>query len=213
VRSIAVTAFLPTIQPPALMMAPGTTTQFRATVSEEPNASVVWSIDATDVATIDQTGVVRAPRCGVLGPAVVTARSAADPAVSVAAALTVMYSGTADLAIQFIRDSVTAQAIDVKHVRGTIEVRVALDERLVECGGLGRVELVVKPPSGNEIIVAAPTPVFPTTIADAYLKSAERLAGQPQTPHGSYSVAARAFDPAGNLIEETPAIAVTFDNP
>ena len=214
VRAIVFSSFVPSIQPPALVMAPGVVAQFRATVSEEPNAPIVWSIDQPDIATVDATGLVRAPRCGVLGAAVVTARNAADPTLSASAALIVRDPGAGHLALQFINDSISNEPADVGHVRGTIAIRVNLDDRLVECGGVGGIEVVVKSSGRDDVVLVAKLPTYPETTTDVYCNTTARApSGQPQTPNGSYSITARAFDPKATLIEETGAVGVTVDNP
>ena len=205
---------LPRVTPISLIMAPGTTEQFRATLSAEPNAPIVWSIDPPDVATIDQTGLVYVPRCGLLGNAVITARYAVDPTVSATAALTVRYAGAGNITTQFIRDSITAQPVDFSRVRGTIAIRVALDDRLVECGGLSRVDVVVRSAGRDDMVMAGELPTYPETKVDLFFNTTARAANdQPRTPNGSYSIIARAFDPKGSLIEEAAPILVTFDNP
>jgi hypothetical protein len=210
----SISAFVPKTTPPALIMAPGATVQLLATVSEEPNAPILWSISDPDVATIDPSGVLRTPRCGVLGTAVVTAADALDPTVTATAALTVRYAGAGTITTLLIRDSITAQPVDVSHVGGTIAIRLGLDDRLVECGGVSRVDVVVRSTGRDDIVLVAKLPTFPETSVDVYFNTTARFANdQPRTPNGSYSIVARVFDPKAQLFEATAPIPVVFDNP
>ena len=214
VRAVSVSSFVPSIQPPALIVSPGATHQFRATISEQPNVPVAWSIDPSGIATIDAAGLVQVPRCGALGAAVITARNALDATASASAALTVVHLATAPLAIQAVRDSITGEPLDLNHTRGTIAIRVNLESRLIECGRVSSADVILKSASGEEIALAARLPVFPETTAELYFATAARATdGQPRTPNGSYSLRARAFDVSAKLIEETPPTLVRFDNP
>jgi hypothetical protein len=175
---------------------------------------LLWSIDHPEIATVDPTGIVQVPRCGVLGAAIVTARHGIDPTLSASAALTVRELSTGYIAIQFVRDSTSDLPVDFAHVRGTVRIRVALDDRRVECGGVSRVEVVVRSSRGDENVVIAQLPIYPETTADLYFNTAARSSsGETRTPNGAYSVTARAFDPQAKLIEETPPISITLDNP
>ena len=214
VRSIVFTSFVPSIQPSAVIMAPGAVTQFRATVSEEPNAPIAWSIDHLEIVTVDALGIVRAPRCGVLGAAIVTARHAVDPTLSASAAITVRDPSTGHIGIQFARDSISNLPADFAHVRGTVVIRVGLDDRLVECDRVSRVEVVVRSSRGDENVMIANRPIYPETTADVYFDTAARgSSGETRTPNGAYSITARVFDPQARLIEETEPISITLDNP
>jgi hypothetical protein len=216
VRVVAFSSFVPTIQPPSVVLTSGGRAQFRATVSEEPNAPVVWSIDHPEIATVDPTGLVEVPRCGVAGGAVVTARHATDPTWSVSAALTVVYAPRALITIQSVRDSVTDESVDFNHVRGTvvITIRAIFNGWLSECVGVTGLEVVLGSPSGDSIVVPAGLPVFPEATTDLYFNTAARLpTGQRQTPNGNYSFRARAFDREHNLVVETATMVVTLENP
>ena len=214
VRAIVISAFVPTIEPPSVIMAPGTVTRFRATVSEEPNGHIMWSIDRPEIATVDPTGLVRAHLCGLAGNAVVTARDADDATLSVSAALTVRPLLSDPLAIQSVRDSISGEPTDFNHVRGTVVIRLNLDGRMIECGELGGLQLALKSVSGNEVVLPGTPPPPGESATDLDLDTAARdLEGKPRTPNGSFTLAARVFNAQGRLIAETPGIPVTVDNP
>lgn len=86
-----------TVTPATRSMAAGTSQQFTATVINNANHSVNWSVDGiaggnVTVGTVDATGLYVAP--GIAGSHTVTATSVADPTASGSAAVTVTGSAT-----------------------------------------------------------------------------------------------------------------------
>jgi hypothetical protein len=166
------------------------------------------------IAAIDAIGMLRVPRCGVLGSTVVTARSVADPVETVLAALTVLESPKGRVTIHALGDSITSSAVNANHLRGTLAVAINVDDRWIECGVIGRLELAVRLPDGSEIVTVAELPVAPATGTTAYFKTDARASnGQPRTPNGTYSFVARAFDRNGELLVATPTGPFVIDNP
>lgn len=75
-----------TVAPTTLNLQPGQTQQLTATVSGTANTAVTWASSAAGVATVSETGLVRAITAGT---ATITARSQADPARTATTSVTV----------------------------------------------------------------------------------------------------------------------------